>query len=69
MNLRINLALTNFRCVDVTVADNITPSGLLRVVTTIAHEIHGRHDLVALQMVEELPADDVSTSSTTGGEP
>jgi hypothetical protein len=55
MQLRINLALTNYRQVDITVCDTITPSDLLRVVTEVAHGSHGSHDHVAIQSVEELP--------------
>ncbi|HMR01736.1 MAG TPA: hypothetical protein PKA43_00030 [Candidatus Competibacter phosphatis] len=55
MNLRISLSMTNVRTVEVTVADDITPGGLLAVAHTVANRMHGPYDLIHIQCVEELP--------------
>lgn len=64
MNLRIRLALTNFREVDVSVANDISPSALLQVVNQIARTSHGPHDLVGIQVMEEIPAPEPSSPAT-----
>ena len=54
MLLRLNLALTNFRQVEVTVPDNLRPGELHTVARSVADQFHGHQDLVVIQCVEEL---------------
>lgn len=54
MLLRLNLALTNFRQLDVTVPDNLRPGELHTVAREVACQFHGHQDLVVIQCVEEL---------------
>lgn len=55
MKLRLDLALTDFRQVEVSVADDITPAALVRVIRQVASESHGKHDMVTIQRMEEIP--------------
>ena len=54
MLLRLNLALTNFRQLDVTVRDDINAAELNALAHSIANATHGHQDLVVIQCVEEL---------------
>lgn len=54
MLLRLNLALTNFRQLDVTVRDDINAAELNALAHSIANATHGHQDLVVVQCVEEL---------------
>lgn len=54
MLLRLNLALTNFRQLDVTVRDDINAAELDALAHSIANATHGHQDLVTIQCVEEL---------------
>lgn len=61
MLLRLNLALTNFRQLDVTVRDDINAAELSALVYNIANATHGHQDLVTVQCVEELSAEESDT--------
>ncbi len=54
MLLRLNLALTNFRQLDVRVRDDIDAAALNGLVHTIVSATHGHQDLVVIQCVEEM---------------
>lgn len=54
MLLRLNLAMTNFRQVEVTVPDDLRPGELHTVARAVACQFHGHQDLVTIQCVEEL---------------
>lgn len=54
MLLRLNLALTIFRQVDVTVRDDINAAELNALAHSIANATHGHQDMVTIQCVEEL---------------
>ena len=61
MLLRLNLALTIFRQVDVTVPDNLRPGELHTLAKAVADCMYGKQELVTIQCVEELPADEFAS--------
>lgn len=54
MLLRLNLALTNFRQIDITAPDNLRPGELHTLALEVASRFHGHQDLVVIQCVEEI---------------
>lgn len=54
MKLRLNLALTNFRQVEITVRDDLQPGELQRLASAFVHATHGHQDVVVVQCVEEI---------------
>lgn len=58
MNLRLSLALTVHREVDITVRDNLPPGRLAELAQVVAQQM-GIFDVVTIRCVEELPDPDV----------
>lgn len=58
MNLRVNLALTSYRQIDITVRPGLGPVDLERLIYAIADQTHGYHDEVRIRSLEELPVAD-----------
>ena len=54
MLLRLNLAMTNFRQLDVRVRDDINAADLNSLAHAIASATHGHQDMVVIQCVEEM---------------
>lgn len=58
MNLRLSLAITSFRQVDVIAPDNLRPGELHTLARRVANLAHGHSDMVVIQCVEELATEE-----------